>query len=187
MRRRAAPLIASIPGVLSLAETLYTGLGVRYISALLSRCRTLCSGLTWTHTWRSVVFSGCLRRSASFLLLRVVGIERRHAAALAALALVFPWSDSVRLWPTATNLEDDTRDYHRSAGPHQVIRVWRSGARGSGRAGLSETWDVRGAVRPIYNENSLAAYSIGCGYFRTTCQESLRYRRCWSCWMWNSQ
>ena len=28
------------------------------------------------------------------------------------------------------------------------------------------------------------AIGFGRGYFRTSCQESLRYRRCWSCLMW---
>lgn len=36
-----------------------------------------------------------------FWLLRELGLGRRHAGAIAALVLVFPWSDSTRLWPTA--------------------------------------------------------------------------------------
>ena len=37
-----------------------------------------------------------------FALLRTGGMERPHAAAIAALVLVFPWSDSTRLWATAS-------------------------------------------------------------------------------------
>lgn len=37
-----------------------------------------------------------------FALLRTVGMPALHAWAVAALALLFPWSDSVRLWPAAS-------------------------------------------------------------------------------------
>ena len=35
-------------------------------------------------------------------LLRTVAVERLHAGAIAALVLVFPWSDATRLWATAS-------------------------------------------------------------------------------------
>src|SRR5918994_1097860 len=35
-----------------------------------------------------------------YLLLRTLSFEPLHAAVIALLALVFPWSDSIRLWPT---------------------------------------------------------------------------------------
>ena len=38
---------------------------------------------------------------AFFGLLRTLGLELPHALAIAALALIFPWSDSGRLWATA--------------------------------------------------------------------------------------
>ena len=37
-----------------------------------------------------------------YALLRVLGLGRAPAAVISALALVFPWSDSIRLWPTAS-------------------------------------------------------------------------------------
>jgi hypothetical protein len=37
-----------------------------------------------------------------FVLLRMLGLERLHATLIASLALVFPWSDSVRLWTTGS-------------------------------------------------------------------------------------
>jgi hypothetical protein len=36
-----------------------------------------------------------------YLLLRTLGMERLHAGMIAALALLFPWSDSTKLWATA--------------------------------------------------------------------------------------
>lgn len=39
---------------------------------------------------------------AFFVFLRALGVAGRHAAALAALALLFPWSGTVRLWPTVS-------------------------------------------------------------------------------------
>jgi hypothetical protein len=39
---------------------------------------------------------------AFFVFLRGLGIEGGHALGLAVLSLVFPWSDAVRLWPTAS-------------------------------------------------------------------------------------
>ena len=36
-----------------------------------------------------------------FFLLRTLGLPTLHSAMIAGLALLFPWSDSLRLWPTA--------------------------------------------------------------------------------------
>ena len=44
-----------------------------------------------------VLTSWCL-----FLALRTLGMASIHAAAIAVLALLFPWSDAVRLWATAS-------------------------------------------------------------------------------------
>lgn len=40
--------------------------------------------------------------AAFYLLLRELGLAQLHAGIVASLALLFPWSDSTRLWPTAT-------------------------------------------------------------------------------------
>ena len=45
---------------------------------------------------------GVLASLCLYVLLRTVSIERLHAGAIAALVLVFPWSDATRLWPTAS-------------------------------------------------------------------------------------
>jgi hypothetical protein len=45
---------------------------------------------------------GVLASTSFFAFLRTLGIEVGHALAIAALALVFPWSDSTRLWATAS-------------------------------------------------------------------------------------
>jgi hypothetical protein len=37
-----------------------------------------------------------------YVLLRVLDFERLDAAAMAALALIFPWADAIELWPTAS-------------------------------------------------------------------------------------
>jgi hypothetical protein len=47
-------------------------------------------------------FLGVLASSSFFLFLRAVHVEPIHAAAIAVLSLLFPWSDAVRLWPTAS-------------------------------------------------------------------------------------
>ena len=44
---------------------------------------------------------GVLTSWAYFLLLRTLDLPRLHAAIVAALALLFPWNDSLRLWSTA--------------------------------------------------------------------------------------
>jgi hypothetical protein len=49
-------------------------------------------------------------------------------------------------------------------------------------------WSVVGSANGEFTDRpSDPANSIGRGYFRTSCQESLRYSRCWSSWMWCSQ
>ena len=45
---------------------------------------------------------GVLASLCLYGLLRTVAIERLHAGAIAALVLVFPWSDATRLWATAS-------------------------------------------------------------------------------------
>jgi hypothetical protein len=37
-----------------------------------------------------------------FVLVRMLGVRPLHAIVLACLTLVFPWADSIRLWPVAT-------------------------------------------------------------------------------------
>jgi hypothetical protein len=43
-----------------------------------------------------------LTSACFYLLLRTLGLERRHAGPIAALSLLFPWADSTRLWATAS-------------------------------------------------------------------------------------
>ena len=45
---------------------------------------------------------GVLASLCLYGLLRAAAIERVHAGAIAALVLLFPWSDATRLWPTAS-------------------------------------------------------------------------------------
>ena len=48
------------------------------------------------------LFLGILTCLCFFAVLRVLGIAPGHATVIACLALLFPWSDSVRLWPSAS-------------------------------------------------------------------------------------
>ena len=48
------------------------------------------------------VVLGMLTSLCLYGLLRTVAVERLHAGAIAALVLVFPWSDATRLWATAS-------------------------------------------------------------------------------------
>jgi hypothetical protein len=45
---------------------------------------------------------GAIASTCFYGLLRTLGMARIDAGAVAALALLFPWSDSVRLWPTGS-------------------------------------------------------------------------------------
>ena len=45
---------------------------------------------------------GILTSCCFYVLLRTLAMPPLHAAAIAALALLFPWSDSIRLWATAS-------------------------------------------------------------------------------------
>lgn len=45
---------------------------------------------------------GALMSAAFYVVVRVLGLERLPAAAIAALVLLFPFSDSTRLWPMAS-------------------------------------------------------------------------------------
>jgi hypothetical protein len=45
---------------------------------------------------------GALTAALFYMVLRTLGLERRHAGVIAALALIFPWADSIRLWATAS-------------------------------------------------------------------------------------
>jgi hypothetical protein len=53
-----------------------------------------------TYHLATAVVLAALTSLSFFVFLRVLGIELRHALALAMLSLVFPWSDAARLWPT---------------------------------------------------------------------------------------
>jgi hypothetical protein len=44
---------------------------------------------------------GVLASVSFYVLLRVLGLARSHAASMATLAFLFPWSDGVRFWATA--------------------------------------------------------------------------------------
>jgi hypothetical protein len=58
-------------------------------------------GLHSTFHLALAVALGVLASWLFFLLLRMLGLPTLHAGMISALALVFPWSDSLRLWPTA--------------------------------------------------------------------------------------
>jgi len=49
------------------------------------------------------VFLGCLMAAALFRVLRLLGLEQRHAAGVSALFLLFPASDATRLWSTSAH------------------------------------------------------------------------------------
>jgi len=59
-------------------------------------------GLTPSYHLATGLVLAILASLAFFVFLRAVGIEFRHAIALALLALVFPWSDALRLWATGS-------------------------------------------------------------------------------------
>jgi len=63
-------------------------------------------GLDPTYHLATAVVLATLTSLTFFVFLRAFGIERHHALAMAALSVVFPWSDATRLWPTgaANNL-----------------------------------------------------------------------------------
>ncbi len=74
-------------------------------------------------------------------------------------------------------------DYRLCEAARFLVDAHRSGA-ARGPANLPGQGDVEWIAAIL---ERLAEKSIGRGYFRTTCQESLRYRRCWSCLTWCSQ
>jgi hypothetical protein len=51
--------------------------------------------------WGTVL--ACVMSASFFLLLRTVGMQRLHAGAIAVLLLIYPASDSVRLWGTSAH------------------------------------------------------------------------------------
>ena len=59
-------------------------------------------GLNATYHLVAALLLAILASLAFFVFLRALGIEFPHALALALLALVFPWSDALRLWATAS-------------------------------------------------------------------------------------
>jgi MFS family permease len=72
----------------------------RPILALLHPLPYALFGLDPTYHLAASVVLAALTSFSFFVLLRVLGIELRHALAMAMLSLVFPWSDATRLWPT---------------------------------------------------------------------------------------
>lgn len=70
------------------------------LAVLLALPHELLGTRTDLHLAMAVVL-GVLTSACFFLLLRMLGMERLHAGAIAALALLFPASDAARLWPTA--------------------------------------------------------------------------------------
>ena len=57
------------------------------------------------HLWAHHVLSlmlGVVSCLCCYLFLRAIPMARIHAGAIACLALVFPWADAIRLWPTAS-------------------------------------------------------------------------------------
>jgi len=74
----------------------------RPILALLHPLPYAAFGVDPTGTLALAVALAALTSAAFFAFLRALGIERRHALPLAALSLLFPWSDATRLWPTGS-------------------------------------------------------------------------------------
>lgn len=102
-RRLAAPYFAVVSGVLGVHAHLY---------------------LAW------VVLLWTMVAVLVFALLRALGVERLHAFMVAALVLVFPASDSTRLWAVGGEAEASILLY--LAGTFFALRALRS----SGRAGF---------------------------------------------------
>jgi hypothetical protein len=59
-------------------------------------------GLTPSFHLATGLVLAILASLAFFVFMRAVGIEPRHAIAVSLLALVFPWSDALRLWATGS-------------------------------------------------------------------------------------
>jgi hypothetical protein len=72
----------------------------RPILALLHPLPYALFGLDPTYHLALAVVLAALTSLSFFALLRVLGIELRHALAMALLSLVFPWADAAHLWPT---------------------------------------------------------------------------------------
>ena len=55
----------------------------------------------WAHHLLALAL-GVVSCLCAYLFLRAIPMARIHAGAIACLALVFPWADAIRLWPTAS-------------------------------------------------------------------------------------
>ena len=105
------------------------GLGV-----LLPAVHALLGAHPWAHLLLAQVIAVamCL---AVFAVLRELGVERWSALAVAGLALVFPWGDSLRLWATAAINDVAVTLY--LLGLLLALRGLRSGRRGLTVAALA--------------------------------------------------
>ena len=72
----------------------------RPILALLHPLPYALFGLDPTYHLAAAVLLAALTSLSFFAFLRVLGIEFRHALAMALLSLVFPWADAAHLWST---------------------------------------------------------------------------------------
>ncbi len=92
---------ASAPRYLTAVHDQVTNLGGRPILAALLPAPAAMFGL---HPGLHIAFGVFLVVATSlgfYVVLRVLDVERIDAAAMAVLALLFPWADAIELWPTA--------------------------------------------------------------------------------------
>jgi hypothetical protein len=92
---------ADRPRILSLAASLQAGVGTRYLLTLAQPIPHALFGLDTPAHVALGIGLGVAAVTAFYGVLRSVGMAWVHAAAMALLVLVFPWSDAVRLWATA--------------------------------------------------------------------------------------
>ncbi len=92
---------ASAPRYLSAVHSQVANLGGRPILAALLPAPAAMFGL---HPGPHIAFGVVLVVTTSlgfYVVLRLLDVEQIDAAAMAVLALIFPWADAIELWPTA--------------------------------------------------------------------------------------
>jgi hypothetical protein len=94
--------LADPPGYWSSVGHLQKELGGRPLSALLLPIPYAVFGLHAAPHLALAVALGVATSLCFYVLLRTLSLAPLHAGAVATLALLFPWADSVRLWPTAS-------------------------------------------------------------------------------------
>jgi hypothetical protein len=104
----------------------------RPILALLHPLPYALFGLDPSYHLAAAVVLAALTSLSFYALLRVLGIELRHALAMAMLSLVFPWSDAAHLWPTgAMNNVAVIAYFLGSVAALQGFALWHGRRRGA--------------------------------------------------------